>query len=82
VGARIALKEKGLIGRIALAGVNDDPLAALMDPPLTTVRIPVFDLGATAAAMLVEILQQQASGIRQIILPSQLVVRASSNWTL
>jgi DNA-binding LacI/PurR family transcriptional regulator len=82
VGAMIALKEKGLIGRIALAGVNDDPLAALMDPPLTTVRIPVFDLGATAAAMLVDILQQQASGVRQIILPSQLVVRASSNWTL
>ena len=82
VGALIALKERGKSGSVAIVGVNDDPLTALTDPPLTTVRIPVFDLGATAATVLIETLTGRVTGPRQIILPSQLVVRESSNWTL
>ncbi|MFZ5814471.1 MAG: LacI family DNA-binding transcriptional regulator [Bacillota bacterium] len=82
VGALTALRERGLQGSVALVGVNDDPLTALLDPPLSTIRIPVFDLGATAAHMLVEILSGKVEGQRQVILPSQLVVRASSNWNL
>jgi len=81
VGALTALRERGLDGAIALVGVNDDPLTALLDPPLSTIRIPVFDLGATAAGMLVDQLAGQVDGPRQVVLPSQLVVRASSNWT-
>ncbi len=80
VGALTALRERGLDGAVALVGVNDDPLTALLDPPLSTIRIPVFDLGATAAYMLVDHLSGKADGPRQVILPSQLVVRASSNW--
>lgn len=82
VGALTALRERGLVGAVALVGVNDDPLTALLDPPLSTIRIPVFDLGATAARMLVDILSGKVEGPRQIILPSQLIIRASSNWTL
>ncbi|HWI66007.1 MAG TPA: substrate-binding domain-containing protein, partial [Symbiobacteriaceae bacterium] len=82
VGAIIALKERGRNGQVALVGVNDDPLTALTDPPLSTIRIPVFDLGATAARMLTEVLRRRVDGHRQVILPSQLVIRESSNWTL
>jgi DNA-binding LacI/PurR family transcriptional regulator len=82
VGALTALRERGLDGAVALVGVNDDPLTALLDPPLSTIRVPVFDLGATAARMLVEILQGKVEGPRQVVLPCQLVVRASSNWSL
>lgn len=82
VGALTALRERGLDGAVALVGVNDDPLTALLDPPLSTIRIPVFDLGATAARMLVDLLGGKVEGPRQVILPSQMVVRASSNWTL
>jgi DNA-binding LacI/PurR family transcriptional regulator len=82
VGAMTALKESGNTGRVAVIGVNDDPLTALIDPPLSTVRIPVFDLGATAAGMLVDILKGKVQGTRQVILPSQLVVRESTQWTL
>jgi len=78
VGALIALKERGKIGAVAIAGVNDDPLTALTDPPLTTVRIPVFDLGATAATVLIDGLTGRVTGPRQIILPSQLIVRDST----
>jgi DNA-binding LacI/PurR family transcriptional regulator len=82
VGALMALKEQSMVKKIALVGVNDDPLTALIDPPLSTIRIPVFDLGATASHMLVDILSHRVQGPRQVILPSQLVVRESSNWTL
>lgn len=68
--------------QVALVGVNDDPITALLNPPLTTVRIPIFDLGLTAAKTLVEMLQEEAYGPRQIILPSQLVIRASSDRQL
>lgn len=47
VGALTALRELGRTRTVALVGTNDDPLTALLDPPLSTVRIPVFDLGAT-----------------------------------
>ncbi|HWI65594.1 MAG TPA: LacI family DNA-binding transcriptional regulator [Symbiobacteriaceae bacterium] len=82
VGALMALKEQGKQRSVAILGVNDDPLTALIDPPLSTVRIPVFDLGATAARMLIDLLRHRVEGPRQVILPSQLVVRESTNWTL
>jgi DNA-binding LacI/PurR family transcriptional regulator len=82
VGALMALKDVQLERQVALVGVNDDPLTALIDPPLSTIRIPVFDLGATAARMLVELLSKGMTGPRQVILPSQLVVRESSQWAL
>lgn len=82
VGALTALRERGLEGAVALVGVNDDPPTAQLAPPLSTIRIPVVDLGATAARMLVDMLGGKVEGPRQVILPSQVVVRASSNWTL
>lgn len=82
VGALMAIREQGKARQIALVGVNDDPLTALIDPPLSTVRIPVFDLGATAARRLIDLLTRGNGSPRQVILPSQLVVRESSNWTL
>ncbi|HLN64451.1 MAG TPA: substrate-binding domain-containing protein, partial [Symbiobacteriaceae bacterium] len=82
VGAMMALREVGKAREIALVGVNDDTVTSLMDPPLSTIRIPVFDLGATASRLLVEMLAHPGGSTRQMILPSQLVVRESSNWTL
>lgn len=82
VGALLALRTQGQTNAVALVGVNDDPLAALIDPPLSTIRIPVFDLGAMAARILVDLLAHPVTGPRQVVLPSQLVVRESSNWTL
>lgn len=82
VGALMALKERNLATRVALVGVNDDPLTALVEPPLSTIRIPVFDLGATAARTVLEMLRRDEWEPRSVLLPSTLVIRASSNWTL
>lgn len=63
---------------LALVGFNDDPIANWTRPSLTTVRIPVFDLGMMAARTLLGRLQSPFPGGNQIVLPSQLVVREST----
>lgn len=82
VGALMALKQSGLHRQIAVIGGNDDPISQLIDPPLSTIRIPVLELGATAARVLLNLITRRATAARQVILPSQLVVRESTNWTL
>ncbi len=53
-GARAALREAGrrVPGDVALVGVDDSPVARLMDPPLTSVRQPIEEMGRTMARML------------------------------
>jgi LacI family transcriptional regulator len=63
---------------MALAGFDDIPIARFITPPLTTVRVPIADLGSRATARLLHALD--ASDGREgkpEILPTALVVRAS-----
>lgn len=57
-GARTALREAGLhVPRdVALAGFGDSVVARQMDPPLTTVRQPVEEIGREMVRMLVELM--------------------------
>lgn len=80
LGALQWLQEHG--EKVALVGVNDDPLAAYANPPLSTVRLPIFDLGAAAAATLADLITGGDETPQVVMLPSQLVVRASSDWAL
>lgn len=83
VGALFCLRERGIPcgpGGIALIGVNDDPVSELVTPALSTVRIPVFDLGGTAARLLLDRLVRRSEAVPQVFLPGTLVVRDTSNW--
>lgn len=60
---------------VAVVGFDDLPLAASSNPPLTTVRQPVRRMGALAAEMLLDIIEQGAEPPRRIILPTELVIR-------
>ena len=64
---------------IALAGFDDVPMARYMTPPLTTVSVPIADLGALAAARLLHALDAGyvPRPRREEILPTRLVIRAS-----
>ncbi|HLN64671.1 MAG TPA: LacI family DNA-binding transcriptional regulator [Symbiobacteriaceae bacterium] len=64
---------------LAVAGFNDSPIAYWTRPSLTTVRIPVFDLGAMAARMMVASLHGIPFRPHQLILPSQIIPRESTN---
>ena len=50
------VKKRGLSvpGDVSVIGVNNDMFCELLDPMLTTVRLPFFEMGAAAAGMMIE----------------------------
>ena len=89
VGALQAIRAAGLRvpEDIALVGFDDIPLASAVDPPLTTVRQPIHRLGYLAASNLISLLQTdpvegQSVSAHGIVLPTELVVRASCGQAL
>ena len=56
LGVIISIKNMGLKipDDIAIIGFDDSDWAQILEPPLTTISQPVYDLGATAAEMLIK----------------------------
>ncbi|HBF37833.1 MAG TPA: LacI family transcriptional regulator [Firmicutes bacterium] len=79
IGAYKAIKEKGLRipEDIAVVGFNDDPLASVIEPNLTTVRIPIYKMGVAASTMIIDLLQSHDIFPAQKILSSELIIRDS-----
>lgn len=79
VGALQAIQDAGLSvpGDIAVVGFDDLPHAETTNPPLTTVRQPITRMGARAVELLIELIETQEDIARQIILPTELIVRQS-----
>jgi LacI family transcriptional regulator len=63
---------------VSVVGFNDMPFADRFSPPLSTIRIPHYEIGAAAAELLLEHLADPAAPVRQIVLPPSLVRRGSS----
>jgi LacI family transcriptional regulator len=84
IGALRALREAGLRvpEDVAMVGFDDLPQAAHAEPPLTTVRQPVYRLGAMAVDAVLGLLDYQDSSPRRIVLPTELVVRSSCGSAL
>ncbi|GAA3838812.1 LacI family DNA-binding transcriptional regulator [Streptomyces chiangmaiensis] len=85
-GARQVLREEGrrIPDDVALVGYDDSAIARHMDPPLTCVRQPIEEMGRA----MIDLLQDEiaaprpsvsrGSAPRQVVLPTELVVRQSS----
>ncbi|PEN12766.1 LacI family transcriptional regulator [Longibacter salinarum] len=81
IGAISAFQEAGITtpGDIAIAGFDDIPSARYASPPLTTVRVPVFDLGRRAAQRLLDRMAGHSEmPIEEATLGSELVIRSST----
>jgi LacI family transcriptional regulator len=80
LGALRAARSVGLrVPRdLSLVGVNDIPLVELIDPPITTVRVPQREMGARAARMLIALLENEPVAQRHVLLDPVLVVRGST----
>ncbi len=78
-GALVALHQDGVCipDDIALVGFDDLPTARDLSPPLTTIRQPIYERGARATALLLDIIEGGVKEPQQIILPTNLVVRQS-----
>lgn len=62
---------------ISLVGFDDIPLAAYLDPPLTTVRQPMYEMGRQAAGMLIGVLRD-GDPPRAVTMAGELMVRSST----
>ncbi len=80
LGCYDVLAERGLEcpRDVSVVGFNDMPFADRFQPPLTTVRIPHYEIGASAAAMLLRRLQAPDEVPEQLLLEPELVVRSST----
>jgi LacI family transcriptional regulator len=76
LGAIKAIQDHGLEvpTDMAVVGFDDIPDALRSQPPLTTIRQPIFDLGETAAKLLLAILKGE-NDVASVILQPKLIVR-------
>lgn len=82
VGCIVALKQRSIKipEDIACVGFNDDPVSTVVEPNLTTVRYPGYQMGEVAARNLI----QHLTGVTainttdSILLRSELIIRNSS----
>lgn len=79
LGAMNAIHEAGLHipEDVAVMGFDDLAPASAATPPLTTIRQPVARTGSLAVETLIDILDTGPEPLRHIILPTEIVVRAS-----
>lgn len=79
LGALQAIHERGLEipGQVAIVGFDEMPWAMSLRPPLTTVAQPAFEVGRTAAELLLDRIQKPTMTRRQIVLETRLIIRAS-----
>lgn len=80
-GALETIRSRGLRvpDDVALAGFDDLDFAATLEPPLTTIRQRVQEQGMEAARSLLRLLEDPSSGPHRVILPTELIVRASTD---
>lgn len=63
---------------LAVVGFDDILLAALVIPPLTTCRVPRYELGAQAMRLLLDQINGCPDECTEIVLQPELIVRASA----
>ncbi|GAA4188120.1 LacI family DNA-binding transcriptional regulator [Microbacterium oryzae] len=77
-------RQRGLAvpGQLSVVGFDDIPAAASHEPPLTTIRQPLREMGAAALRILLDLLDGAADASRDedahVRMPARLVARAST----
>jgi LacI family transcriptional regulator len=63
---------------MSLVGIHDVAVAEMLHPPLTTVRLPLREMGARATHGLIDLIERRTDGIACSLPPERLVVREST----
>lgn len=81
IGAIQAIKQAGLRipQDIEIIGFDDIPMAEFYDPPLSTVRLPAFDLGRVAGEQLIKMILSNDSDLPGVLLETELILRESTS---
>lgn len=82
VGAFQRIKEAGLKipEQIGLVGFSNNKITTLLDPPLTTVHQPSFEMGKKAAEILIRMIESPNDDkeVKTLYLDTNLIIRKSS----
>lgn len=81
IGAFQKIKEEGLKipDDVAIVGFSNNKITSLVDPQLTTVNQPSFEMGKKAAEILINIIENKnLVDSKEIILNAELIVRGST----
>jgi LacI family transcriptional regulator, galactose operon repressor len=78
LGVIAALKQAGkhVPGDVAVVGFDDIPFARIINPPLTTIRAPIEQVGREAVKLLVKCIRHQHCEAT-VLLPTELIIRQS-----
>ncbi len=63
---------------IAIVGFNNDPISAVIEPALTTINQPDFEMGKQATTRLIAHIENKNGPTNSVILSSELLVRDST----
>jgi LacI family transcriptional regulator len=80
LGCYDVLRERGLKcpDDVSISGFNDMPFVDRFNPPMTTVHIPMFEMGKIAAQLILDVIQNPATkAVSRTVTPT-LVVRGST----
>lgn len=81
IGAMKALKEAGLSipEDVSVIGVDGIYVTSLIDPPLTTVELPKFDMGYKAGELLLKMIQKPSAKAEHIEMEGKMIIRKSTD---
>jgi len=81
IGAMKVVKEKGWSTPhdIAIAGFDGIFISELVDPPLTTIVQPTYEMGMRAVEILIKAIRNKKMTMERVVLPAFLRVRASTD---
>ena len=82
-GAMMAVKDLGLKvpQEVGIVGFSNWQFSSMIDPPLSSVAQPGFEMGEKATAMLLEMIEQKKEAnweAKTIVLETELIIRKSS----
>lgn len=80
VGALAAARQAGLAvpGDVSIVAFHDAPIAEYLDPPLTTVRMPMSEMARVAVELVLRLASGEAAAETIVRKPAPLLVRRAS----
>ena len=79
LGAMAAARDMGvrIPEDVSVAGFDDIEVASYSNPPLTTVRVPAYDIGKIAFRILLDMVNGRNNEVQQYCLDTSLIIRGS-----
>lgn len=81
IGVMMAAKERGLKvpEEIAIIGFNNEPVDELLEPSMTSIDQPSYEMGVESAQLIVDRIENFDRNYSRKVLKSHMVIRSSTN---